>query len=203
MRKVTTRMNRRRLLAIVVALVAIASGGGLASMGGNAGVPTLHLSNKGISLAAARASAFPTYYPGNAAEGQPLSVILSGYNRSPVNDIDFIYGTCKPTSETGCAPPFEVQVWPACARSLSMYDGSLGSPPIERTTIRGVPAAFLENGERLEIQTGTVTIVIFARARDEALRIANALQGLNVNQAAGKPLPMPAKAALDGTLSCP
>jgi hypothetical protein len=129
-------------------------------------------------------------------------VILRGYNRSPVNDIDFIYGTCTPTSETGCAPPIEVQVWPACVRNLSMY-GSPGAPATESTTVRGAPAAFLENGERLEIQTGTVTIVIFASSRDEALRIASALRGLNAAVAAGRPLPAPANGALAGTLSCP
>lgn len=70
------------------------------------------------------------------------------------------------------------------------------------TTVRGAPAAFLENGERLEIQTGVTTIVIFARGRDEAIRIANGLQGLNVNLAARAPLPPPAKGAVDGTLRC-
>jgi hypothetical protein len=138
-----------------------------------------------MSLAQARAAEIPTYYPGNSAEGNPLNVILRGYNRSPIHDIDFIYGDCTATAETGCAPPIEVQVWPACARSLSMYDGSPGALTAERTTIRGAPAAFLENGQRLEIQTGIVTIVIFARDRDEALSVANALRGLNVNLPAG------------------
>jgi hypothetical protein len=202
MRNVISRLKRRRLLAIIPVLATVASVGGFTTLGSKSGSPPVSLSSKGISLAQARAAEIPTYYPGNSAEGNPLNVILRGYNRSPINDIDFIYGDCVATSETGCAPPIEVQVWPACMRNLSFYDGSPGALPAERTTIRGAPAAFLDNGARLEIQTGIVTIAIFASARDEALRVANALRGLNVNLGAGKPFPPPAKGALEGKLSC-
>jgi hypothetical protein len=55
----------------------------------------------------------------------------------------------------------------------------------EDTTVRGVPGAFFGNGERLEIQTETTTLVIFASGRGQALRVAASLRGLNGGVGAG------------------
>ena len=77
------------------------------------------------------------------------------------------------------------QVWAACERN-PMASG----PELEREgplEIRGVPGYFFEGGRRLELSTGTATVVIFATGRDSALSAANALEGIN-NQVAARAL---------------
>jgi hypothetical protein len=199
-----SRMRRKALVVVaVVALAALASVGGVAlSQTGNGGVGIPSVAASGaLSLAQARAANFPVYYAGDSVEGYGLNVILRGYNQSPIDDVDFVYGTCTPKSDQGCPAPIEVQAWPACARSLSSYTGSVASLR-EDTTVRGVPGAFFSNGERLEIQTGTTTLVIFASGRRQALRVAASLRGLNGGVGAGKPLPAPAAGAVEGKLAC-
>ncbi len=51
-------------------------------------------------------------------------------------------------------------------------------PPPERAKIRGVPGAFLEDGTRLELYARGLTIVVFARSREDALRLAEALRSV-------------------------
>src|SRR5919202_1644407 len=151
MRKARSRMTRKTLLVVaVVALAAIAAYGGVAlSQSGNGGVGIA--SGKpanALSMAQARAASFPVYYPGDAVEGHALNVVLKGYNSSPLNDVDFIYGTCQASDDQGCPAPIEVQVWPACARSLSSYSKRVEDAR-EDATVRGVPAAFFnEDGGR-------------------------------------------------------
>jgi hypothetical protein len=72
----------------------------------------------------------------------------------------------------------------------------------EKTSLRTVPAAFFDDGQRLEIQSVTSTVIIFGRTRDEALTIAGALRGVNMPVQASDSLPQPAVGALDGTLRC-
>jgi hypothetical protein len=91
-----SRMTRKALLVVaVVALAALASLGGVAlSQSGNGGVGVPSVAPSGaLSPAQARAANFPVYYPGDSVEGYGLNVILRGYNQSPINDVDFIYGT--------------------------------------------------------------------------------------------------------------
>lgn len=142
---------------------------------------------------------FPLYSAGDSVEGLPLVAMLKN---PPAGDISFIYGDCKPTGETGCAPPIEIQVWPACKRNPSLYDESTLPTKIERTVVRGVPAISLEDGARLEIQTGISTVVIFGRGSDEVLRVAAALQGVNVPVNAKAALPAPALGAQAGDVPC-
>jgi hypothetical protein len=68
--------------------------------------------------------------------------------------------------------------------------------------VRGVPAAYYEDGRRLEIQTGTSTVVIFGRKQAEVVTVADALRGRNVPVRARDNLPAPAAGALDGSLRC-
>ncbi len=139
-----------------------------------------------FSLAAARAfSDFPVYYAGDSFED------------------GFIYGTCQPTYDAGCAPPLVIQVWPACIRNPALYAaaGSMGIPS-EPATVRGVPSAYFEDGERLEIQTGVSTIAIFGSDKAEVTRAAEALKGVNLDAGATEELPQPAPGALTGKLRC-
>jgi len=158
---------------------------------------------------------FPLYYAGAEVGGLPLSSV----NRTPVTapprtpvakklggagrrySVDFTYGSCPIASaEEGCSLPLSIQVWPACARYLALYDGPL-SPKPRRTKVRGAPAAYFEGGYRLEVQTGEATIVIFGR-KDRMRQAVEALSGLNTNVRRGERLPAPAPGALDGSLGC-
>jgi hypothetical protein len=115
--------------------------------------------------------------------------------------VSFLYGDCVPDGDTGCAPPVEIQVWPACRRHLALYAPSSG-PDLERVTVRGVPGAVLDHGTRLEVQTGRSTIVIFADSRQRLSRLAAELRPLDSRTAAGVPLPQPAPGAMEGRLAC-
>ena len=120
------------------------------------------------------------------------------------NTVSFIYGDCPRADEGGCAPPLEVQNWPACVRNPSWYSTQQYGPAPESATIRTVPAAFFEEGTRVEIQTGISTVVIFGPSQSDVLAVANALRAVNSStpDQPGEPLPAPAPGSFDGTLAC-
>ena len=131
----------------------------------------------------------------------PLVAVLR--RDDTANYVSFVYGDCVPEDDAGCAPPAEIQVWPACRRSIALYRAPPPAGPVaERTMIRGVPAAFLDDGTRLELQTGSSTVVVFADSRGRAARIARALRPLSESGPPGERLPPPAPGALEGTLDC-
>jgi hypothetical protein len=116
-----------------------------------------------------------------------------------------VYGTCTADSETGCAPPLQIQTWPACERSPADY--TVGGKPLEPTDvlrIRGAPARFYGDN-RLEISTGDSTVVIFGDSRELLLRAADALRTRSGSRRAvgpGAQLPEPTPGAEDGSLPC-
>jgi hypothetical protein len=58
-----------------------------------------------------------------------------------------------------------VQSWPACERNIALYSqypGPEGPTPYTLTTMRGVPAAVFDDGDRIEVYTGDATVVVFA-----------------------------------------
>jgi hypothetical protein len=162
---------------------------------------------------------FPLYYAGFSTQGKELAsvnrITVSAVNsndydtldyRAPKYDvIEFNYGTtCEPTS---CRIPLALQIWPACARSLSLYDDPL-SPRKEEIIVRGVPAAFIggqyeSEGTQLEIMTADVDIVIFAASREEALAVAETLRPLDASLKVESPLPEPVEGAVAGRAPCP
>ena len=144
---------------------------------------------------------FPLYSGGDRVEGLPLVAVL---RRDDTADyVSFVYGDCVADDESGCAPPAEIQVWPACRRNLALYDSeeARGVPP-ERLSMRGVPAALFDGGTRLELQTRSSTVVIFADSRARALRIAAALRAVDGSVAPGRPLPQPEPGAVGGAMDC-
>jgi hypothetical protein len=196
-------MNRKALLlasvTTIMGLVAVALV--LTALGG-ADNPRQVPPRSTFSIEEARAfTGFPVYYAGESVDGLPLVAVL---RRTGTADyVSFIYGSCIVTADTGCAPPAEVQVWPACKRSLALYGPSIpGTPVPDPTTIRGVPAAWFDGGERLEIHTGTALVVVFADSVDRISRIASSLRGVNVDIPTNAPLPVPASGAVEGKLKC-
>ncbi len=141
----------------------------------------------------------PIFFAGDRTEGIPLEAVLRRSDSAEY--VSFVYGDCVAESEAGCAPPIEIQVWPACRRHLTLYDSSIG-PDLDRTTVRGVPAAVLDGGTQLELQTGRSTIVVFADSRQRLSRIAKDLRALDGRTPPGAPLPPPDPGAVDGRLRC-
>jgi hypothetical protein len=196
------------LLGVVVAAPIAAAGIALALAGvGGAGDLQQGPPKGNYALGQARTfSDFPLLNPGASVDGAPLTAVLrrnSVTSYVPTNFVSFIYGDCVALSDSGCAPPAEVQVWPACVRHLALYDTSKPETPTpETTSVRGVPAAFFDDGQRLEIHTGRSLVVIFADSRESTLGIAKALRGVNVAIPPEIALPPPAAGAVEGKLSC-
>lgn len=147
-------------------------------------------------------SGFDLYYAGEQVAGLPLSAVER--RTGDATYVSFLYGDCAAGDHYGCALPLEIQTWSACARSLSLYDGSDPFAPRPASTrVRGAPAGILDDGRQLELQTGTSTVVIFADTRALANRAAAALRGVNNGARPGDPLRPPVPGAVEGELECP
>jgi len=192
---------KKRFVLVAAPVVVLALVAAYVASRGQAGAKPSTAPRSTFSLAAAaRFQSFPVYDAGPSVVGLPLVAVLR--RNDTANYVSFVYGDCRATDDMGCAPPVEVQVWPACLRNPSLYR-SPRAPTPEPTVVRGVPAAFFANdGLRLEIQTGTSTVVVFARSRDEAVSVANALRGVNVPAGRSVALPAPAAGVMNGSLGC-
>jgi hypothetical protein len=202
--------SKRRLLALAVVL----AGGAVVALFAleTRAVATQPLVSvrAGLGPPARFSARFPLYALGESFEGLPLTAITSREDapaageRVPANYVGFIYGDCVARSEQGCPPPLEVQIWPACVRSLADYSLTpAGAPlPHESTMVRGVPAALFEEGLRLELYTGDVTIVVFGLERAQIQRAAAALRAANALASSAPMLPPPVAGAIAGTLRC-
>jgi hypothetical protein len=116
-----------------------------------------------------------------------------------------VYGTCKATSDGGCAPPLQIQTWPACERSAADYtmEGQR-LQPTDVLEVRGAPARFYGD-DRLELSIRNVTVVVFGDSRDLVLSAAKALRttpGSPKRVDPGEAFPAPVLGAQDGTLHC-
>lgn len=170
---------------------------------------------------------FTAYSLGGAVEGEPLTRILrrcdAPYPGEAIraNYLSYIYGDCKVVEEEGCAPPIEIQTWPACERSIASYsdDGIAGDGLLNQlVSERGVPGAHFENGHWVELYAGESTIVVFAnesvnldvlidevRAEPSKGEVAEPLSDAERDAAGlevGGDLPEPVPGALEGTLEC-
>jgi hypothetical protein len=144
-------------------------------------------------------SGWALYNLGDSFQGYPLVAVLRTHVTNPVdpevtkirpNYVSFIYGDCLPLDDSGCAPPLEIQISPACLFTPS----DIGLPDSGRTTVRGVNASFYEDGAKLVFVTGNSTVTIYGQSRDQVVGAANAIKGVNVALAAGAPLPAAAVA---------
>ena len=131
-----------------------------------------------------RFDGYPLYFAGTAVAGLPLT-----HAEVLPNQTFFIYGDCETgvgVDPGGCAPPVEIQIWP----SRPIAAGLRGCEEI-----RGVPAAMY--GDRIEVFTDTVTVVVFGHPR---YVVARALRGVNTDVAADQDLPPPTR---DREVPCP
>jgi hypothetical protein len=166
---------------------------------------------------------FVAYSLGSSFEGLPITGLVRDcelpYPREPgrANHVTYIYGDCDlaavPT-DGGCAPPLEVQTWPACERNLTSYFDPVFPDEYDRTVIRDVPAAVFEDGTRVEVYAGGSTIVVFgldpAQVRRAAESVVAEPSGQPPTVPASNPtldettrsLPEPLPGATQGALSC-
>ena len=185
--------------AIIVILGSLASLLAFAGSGPARGAAVELRGNLGLEEALAF-DEFPLYDAGDRVDGLPLVAVLRRHDTADF--VSFVYGDCDAGDDAGCAPPAEVQVWPACRRNLGLYDSRLpGTPVPERVVVRGVPGAFLEDGTRLELQTGRSTVVLFGDSRAQVLRVVAALRRLG-GERTSEALPRAEPGAVDGTLRC-
>jgi hypothetical protein len=90
--------------------------------------------------------------------------------------VSLVFGNCD-ASTLPCSPAVEIQIWRSCNRSLDDYELAPGTPyPHTELEIRGTEGASF--GDRIELYSGSVTIVIFADQK-LALRAAESLRPLN------------------------
>jgi hypothetical protein len=83
---------------------------------------------------------FTEYNAGRSVAGLELEARVPNCGKRPF--VGYVYGTCEAGSDSGCAPPLEVQSWSVRHRKPSR-----------------APA-----GNDVELRRGNVTIVIFARS---------------------------------------
>jgi hypothetical protein len=116
---------------------------------------------------------------------------------------DFTYGTCDAgPGEGGCAPPVDIQENESCWDNLSAY---AGHPP-RLTRLRGVPSTrTYDRGDgfgEVELYTRLTTVTIDAPTVAKALRVSEALRGVNLGIDVKSALPAPSKRTLDGRMRC-
>jgi hypothetical protein len=192
---------RTAVLLAALAALAAAVGGSVWRVQAAAGDQPGDAPKSTFSVAEAQSfSRFPLYDAGPLALGLRRVAVLRR-DDGPADYVSFVYGDCAAQDGTGCAPPAEIQVWPACVRNLSLYREP-DTPSGEQAAVRGVPAAFFEEGRRLELQTGRATVVVFARSRGDALELAGLLRGVNVTVGPGQRLPRPTEGSVAGRLEC-
>ena len=146
---------------------------------------------------------FEIFSAGSEVAGLPMTATVrrcdtaSPAEEAPANRITYMYGECEisPTA-TGCAPPLEVQSWPACQRNLAGYTFE-GKPMTYRELPRRGAAKVVEIDfaleSRVEVYTSSTTIVIFADSPD----LARKAVGLLIPQKKGQP-PVTNRAGLRG-----
>lgn len=168
---------------------------------------------------------FPTYFVGKKYRGLFLTAVIRRCDTPRANEtaranyVSYIYGDCDPSRQptdggvidTGCAPPLEIQSYPACERSYGDYSFVDLSSAEELETVQGVPAAYFASGARGELYTRGATVVVFGNADEDVQNVLREVRarpislapGENLDSDAGAEEPMPATPeALSGKLSC-
>jgi hypothetical protein len=167
---------------------------------------------------------FETFTAGPSVAGVPLNTVRRRCGDStpadepPANFVNYIYGHCDSSgSDTGCAPPLEIQTWPACQRSLGDY--SYEGKPMPYRQLPSIDGAEVVEIEfmfepRIEVYTKSSTIVIFAENPDLAKAAIAQLGSQEIGQPPatqaeelkdgepGQGLGPPSDNAIEGELSC-
>lgn len=146
---------------------------------------------------------FEIFSAGPEVAGLPMTEVVrrcdaaAPVDEAPANRITYLYGDCKiAEGATACAPPLQVQTWPACQRNMAGYSFE-GKPLPFKELPRRADAKVVEfnfaQESRTEVYTRSSTIVIFA---DDPELTRQAVE-LLIPQQAGRP-PVTSRAGLRG-----
>jgi hypothetical protein len=154
---------------------------------------------------------FRSYWVGESFEGLPVTT--RDYDCDPpfpppdyplrTNRTTVVYGDCD-ASGGDCRFPLQVQTWPACDTWWSSYEIEFPDEPVEHPplrSVRGVPAAVLEDGFGLEVYTADRSVSVFGTDRKRVRRAARALR-LEGEAPSSADLPAPIAGALHGRIDC-
>ena len=122
---------------------------------------------------------FPLYWLGESYEGLPLTKIIRyRYDPEPPipateaeNIVLFIYGSCTPGPDSGCAPPLSIRVEPYCMKPREGFAPAVRGAPFE---VRGVPAEQIAGD--LRIWTSAVSVKIFTDGQAAQVEAAEKLR---------------------------
>lgn len=165
---------------------------------------------------------FEVFSAGPAVAGVPMTATVRRCDaraladESTSNYFAYVYGDCQALGG-GCRLPLQIRSYPACQRSYSEYEFEgkplpyKELPPIDGARVREIE--FLVD-HRIEIYTGTSTIVISAADWDlaeEALRLLRGQPGGEVPSSTAESLAQegrtrlvpPVNGAIEGDLPCP
>ena len=115
---------------------------------------------------------FEVFSAGPMVAGLPMTDVArrcdaaAPVDEAPANRITYFYGDCEiAEGATGCAPPLQIQTWPACQRNMAGYSFE-GKPLPSRELPSSGGAKVVEFifalESRTEVYTDSSTIVIFA-----------------------------------------
>jgi hypothetical protein len=105
-----------------------------------------------------------TYWVGSSFAGLPLT---------HKDATTYIYGTCEPPRDGGCAPPLQVQNWTLQQRHPSRFARAIRCV---RGVVRGRPAAVFESSGGIEVYLGRTVVVLFGHPAGRVMRAARALR---------------------------
>jgi len=104
-----------------------------------------------------RPGAPQTYWLGESFDGFTLQTTDAGTGRP-----DFIYGTCEAGSDSGCAPPLELQQWALLERPPTAFEAAPGRPAACRRVAAGeLTAARFATTGGVEVYLGDRVVVVF------------------------------------------
>lgn len=170
----TTKLRFALILVVVSAGGFVVTGVLVSMLGGGGGsAPPASAGQLDWTIQDARAfQEFPLYWLGESYEGLSLTAIIRyRYDPEPPipavtaeDSVAFIYGTCTPSPEAGCAPPVQIIVEPYCTRPPEIIAplAAVGSS----FDMRGATAQWVT--DHLRIWTGDVSTTIFAEAEISA-----------------------------------
>ena len=116
-----------------------------------------------VGAAVALAAAASTFWLGPSYRGLDVSVSESG---------SYLYGDCEPESDSGCAPPYQVQSRATCERNPLALD----ILPRRLVRIREGGIAAVYGGGLVDVGTGRRTVSVFAPSSARAVEAARRLR---------------------------
>jgi hypothetical protein len=167
---------------------------------------------------------FEIFSAGPAVEGLPMNAavrrcdVAAPKDEKPANYLTYVYGYCETPAkdDQGCAPPLQIQTWPACQRNKAGY--SFDGKPVPSREIPPKGGAMvtefkLAGESRLEVYTKSSTVVIFAERPELAKKAIEflrpqktgnppATRADDLRGSTPKELPPPTDGASEGRLQC-